>query len=160
MVLERINDLAHTPASLAYLSIPESGKYRPLETTDFTNISSTLTNKAPHEVGDVTPIHKGFLLTSIVNSSGLWSPDPSKKFVVTDIQISIDGSTNAVTFHEGSLETDTSKWVSRFRGGSKSNMSMNFRYPYVAASGGSVLYIRTETSTETMGTVHGYEINA
>lgn len=160
MVLEKINDLAHTPASLAYLSIPESGKFRPLESTDFTNISNTLTNKAPHEVGDVTPFHKGFLLTSIVNSSGIWAPAADKKFVVTDIQISIDGSTNAVLFHEGATETNTSKWVGRFRGGSKSNVALNFRYPYVAESGGSVLYIRTETSAETMGTIHGYEINA
>jgi hypothetical protein len=155
MVFQRLNDLNHKAAKVMFLYVPESGVYRALETND---IPSNLP-KAPHDIGNYTPFHKGFNLTQIVNSSGFWTPAANKKFVVTDIQISIDGSTNAVLFHEGPTETNTTKWVARFRGGSKSNTSVNFAYPYVAASGGSILYIRTETSSETMGTVHGYEIS-
>lgn len=149
MNVYNLSELNHTAAEAAYLYVPTGGYFRPVYDTDYKHSNA-------HNV-EVSGFHKGFTLTSVINSSGIWTPAADKKFVVTDIQLSIDGTTNAVLFHEGASETNSLMWVARYRGGTKTNVNTNFVTPYVAASGGSTLYIRTETSSEVMGVIHGYE---
>jgi len=113
----------------------------------------------PHKYGS-TAKHFGFGFNSAVTASGLWYPDHDKRFIVTDVQMSVDGNNAVVTIYEsgnGNLN-DPNRWVSAVRGAAQAlSTSINFRTPFVASSTGSPLMINCSSTAYVYGVVCGYE---
>jgi hypothetical protein len=114
----------------------------------------------PHRYGS-QPKHFGFgFEAAIVNGSGLWTPAHNKRFIVTDVQMSIEGNNSVVILFESGNNNliNPLKWVSCVRGAAQSiNFSSNFTTPYVADSIATPLMIAVSTSAFVYGVICGYE---
>lgn len=116
---------------------------------------------APHRVG-FQIVHKDFSYTNNQTGAVVWTPESGRKFVVTDINYSVDGSNNSsVVFFD---ETNSSgNIVSQLRLVPPANLgsivNQSFTIPYVSLSGNNRLKISTSGNPMVLGVVHGYEIH-
>lgn len=114
---------------------------------------------APHKFG-FAAVRKGFSFTTTQTAASIWAPATGRKFVVTDLILSVATDGNVKIFDE----TDAAaNWLINadftVTGVAGSNQfPINLRTPFVSSTTNNNLKITTSTTMTVRGTVFGYEI--
>ncbi len=122
---------------------------------------------APHLTGYIN-IHKDAEFTTTQTGTVIWTPNPGKKFVVSDITINIGGATDGIiTIWQGAsgdttynAGTDPAVFRGEFASGGtiKQQFVKNFRIPYVSTTPDHLLRITTSANITCYIQIEGYEI--
>lgn len=125
------------------------------------------TGAAPHNFG-YTLVHKDGEYTTAQTGTVLWTPTSGKKFAVTDITISVGGTTSGVvTLFDATSATTTytaGTTPAIFRGAFAPSTSSSpgaiksFNVPYVSTTANNVVHITTSAAMTVYVQLNGYEI--
>ena len=130
-------------------------------------LSAIDTGFAPHNFG-YTLVHKDAEYTTAQTGTVVWTPTTGKKFVVTDITISVGGTTSGiVTLFDAVTATTTytagtTPAIFRAAYAPSTNSSpgtvKSFNVPYISAAANNVVHVTTSAAMTVYIQLNGYEI--
>lgn len=125
------------------------------------------TGAAPHNFG-YTLVHKDVEYTTAQTGTVIWTPTTGKKFAVSDLTISVGGTTSGiVTIFDAVTATTTytaGTTPAIFRGTFAPSATANpgviksFNVPYVSAAANNVVHVTTSAAMTVYIQLNGYEI--
>lgn len=130
-------------------------------------LSAIDTGFAPHNFGDVL-VHKDAEYTTAQTGTVIWTPTTGKKFAISDLTISVGGTTSGiVTIFDAVTATTTytaGTTPAIFRGTFAPSTTANpgvaksFNIPYVSAAANNVVHVTTSAAMTVYIQLNGYEI--
>ena len=130
-------------------------------------LSAIDTGFAPHNFGDIL-VHKDAEYTTAQTGTVIWTPTTGKKFAITDITVSVGGTTSGVvTLFDAIAATTTytagtTPAIFRAAYAPSTNSSpgtvKSFNVPYVSAAANNVVHVTTSAAMTVYIQLNGYEI--